>query len=188
MSVQIEVWGEYGLFSRPEFKSERCSYDVITPSAARGLIEAVYYHPGLKYTIDKIYVMNPIQFTNIRRNEVSSKISAKKARTVMSGGTGALYLATGKDIQQRAAMVLKNLHYVIEAHFDMTGQANASDNPGKFQDILKRRLTRGACFSTPYFGTREFPANFRLWSGGEIPQGWLWEMEKHRWMQLLWGS
>lgn len=168
MSMFIEVWGPYACFSRPEMKTERVSYDVMTPSAARGLVEAIYWHPGMKYHIDKIYVLNPIQFTNIRRNEVKSTLLASAALSAANGGTPpAIY--TSSDIQQRAAMVLKDVHYVIECHFTMTDKASPSDNPGKFQDILRRRLKKGQCYHTPCFGCREFPANFREWEGGDIP-------------------
>lgn len=168
MSVQMEVWGDYACFSRIELKIERVSYDVPTPSAARGIIESIYYHPGLKWHIDKIYVMNPIRFTSIRRNEVKSKISANKIMKE-ANGKGASYIDRKKDIEQRATMMLRNVHYVIEAHFEMTDQANESDNPGKFQDIIKRRLRRGQAYSQPYLGTRECTAHFGLWEGGEIP-------------------
>ena len=168
MSVKMEVWGDYACFSRIELKIERVSYDVPTPSAARGIIESIYYHPGLKWHIDKIYVMNPIRFTSIRRNEVKSKISANKIMKE-ANGKGASYIDRKKDIEQRATMMLRNVHYVIEAHFEMTDQANESDNPGKFQDIITRRLRKGQGRYQPYLGTRECTAHFGLWEGGEIP-------------------
>ncbi len=168
MSVKMEVWGDYALFSKPEMKVERVSYDVPTPSAARGMLEAVYFHPGLRWRINRIHVMNPIRFTNLRRNEVKSKLLASTARTAMQGGDKPLYIATSQDIQQRASMMLRDVHYVIEAHFDMTDQANASDNPGKFQDIVKRRLRKGQAYMQPYLGCRECTAHFGLWEGGEI--------------------
>lgn len=160
MSVLVEVWGDYACFSRPEMKVERVSYDVMPPSAARGLLEAIYWHPGMKWVIDRIYVCNPIRFTNIRRNEVKDTISIRNAKAVMERG-GELYLATPESIQQRAAMVLRDVHYVIEAHFEMTTRANATDNPGKFQEIMRRRLEKGQFYHQPCFGVREFPANFR---------------------------
>ena len=169
MSVKVEVWGDYACFSRPELKTERLSYDVMTPSAARGLLEAIYWHPGLRWVIDRIYVMQPIRFTGIRRNEVKSKISADNVRSAMSGGKQEVYLCTSEDIQQRAATVLQDVRYVIEAHFVMTDQAAPSDNAGKFCDIMRRRLEKGQCYHQPCFGVREFPAQFRLWPGGEIP-------------------
>lgn len=162
MPIQVEVWGDYACFTRPEMKTERVSYDVMTPSAARGLLESIYWHPGLKWVIDRIHVCSPIRFTNIRRNEVKDTVSLKKAEAAMrTGQAKELYLSAAKSIQQRASMVLRDVHYVIDAHFDMTDKAAPSDNSGKFQDIVKRRLERGQCYSTPYFGTWEFPAHFR---------------------------
>lgn len=169
MAIQVEVWGNYACFTRPEMKVERVSYDVMTPSAARGIIEAVYWHPGLHWHIDRIHVLSPICFTNIRRNEVQSKVSSANIRAVMNGKGKALYLNTKSDIQQRAALVLKNVHYVIEAHFVLTDKAVPSDNAGKFQDTICRRLEKGQCFHQPYFGCREFPASFRAWNGQQIP-------------------
>ena len=131
MPISLEVWGDYALFTRPEMKVERVSYDVMTPSAARGLIEAIYWPPGLRWVIDCIHVCAPIRFTNLRRNEVKSTLSARSVRTVMERGTGELYLCTANDIQQRAALLLRDVHYVIEAHFDVTDKAAPGDNPGK---------------------------------------------------------
>lgn len=168
MSVKVEVWGPYALFSQPELKVERCSYSVMTPSAARGLLEAVYWHPGMKWRVDRIHVLNPIAFTGVRRNEMASKISARTVSAVMKGGRGELYLATSEDIQQRAATVLRDVHYVIEAHFDLTDKAAPGDNEGKFCDIIRRRLEKGQCYHQPCFGCREFPAHFKKWEGGEI--------------------
>ena len=160
MPIRVEVWGDYACFTRPEMKVERVSYDVMTPSAARGLLDAVFWHPGLRWVIDRIHVCSPIRFTNIRRNEVKEVISARNARTVMERGTGQLYLATPESIQQRAAMVLRDVRYVIEAHFDMTDRAAPEDNPGKFQEMMTRRLEKGQCYHQPCFGVREFPASF----------------------------
>ena len=161
MSVRMEVWGDYACFSRPEMKVERVSYDVMTPSAARGILEAVFWHPGLTWVVDRVYVRSPIRFTNIRRNEVKDTISARLVRTAMTKGCDELYLATSNSIAQRAAMVLRDVHYVIEAHFVMTEQAAPSDNPGKFQDIMRRRLEKGQFYHQPCFGMREFPVNFK---------------------------
>lgn len=168
MSIKMEVWGEYACFTRPEMKVERVSYDVPTPSAARGMVESVYYHPGLKWHVDKIYVCKPIRFTNILRNEVASKISARNVLTEANGKKRS-YIDRNADIQQRATTMLRDVHYVIEAHFEMTDQANPSDNPGKFQDIVKRRLRSGQAYMQPYLGCRECTAHFRLWEGGDIP-------------------
>ena len=166
--IQLEVWGPYALFSRPEMHVERVSYDVPTPSAARGMVEAIYYHPGLQWHIRRIYVLNPIRFTNIRRNEFKGKILRYDVYNAIQGGK-VPFLATSQQIAQRAAMVLQDVHYVIEAEFTMTDRAAPGDNPGKFQDIVTRRMAKGQCYHTPYFGCREFPAAFRAWQGGAIP-------------------
>ena len=160
MAISLEVWGDYACFSRPEMKVERVSYDVMTPSAARGLIEAIFWHPGLRWQIDKIHVCAPIRFTNIRRNEVKDTIKASTIKKMMENGTPS-WIATPESIQQRAAMILRDVHYVIEAHFDMTDKAAPSDNPGKFQDIVTRRIEKGQFYHQPCFGTREFPAHFQ---------------------------
>ena len=187
MPIRLEVWGDYALFTRPEMKVERVSYDVMTPSAARGLMEAVYWHPGMRWSVDRIHVCSPIRFTNLRRNEVKATVSARSARTVMERGTGDLYLCTPENIQQRASMLLRDVHYVIGAHFDMTDRAAPGDNPGKFQDIIKRRVRKGQFYHQPYFGCREFPVNFKLCEQipdcpeslkGERDLGWmLWDMD-----------
>ncbi len=166
--VKVRVWGDYALFTRPEMKVERCSYDVITPSAARGILEAVYWHPGMRWVIDRIYVKKPIQFTSIRRNEVKSKISAANVLSVYNGNQRDLSISSKAEIVQRASLLLRDVEYVIEAHYEMTDQANDSDNPGKFKDIIIRRLKRGECFHTPYFGCREFPVRFCLCEDDDI--------------------
>lgn len=176
--VRVKVWGEYALFTRPEMKVERCSYDVMTPSAARGILEAIYWHPGLQWVIDCIYVNKPIQFTSVRRNEVKSKISANNVLPVYNGSQKNLYLSTKEEIVQRASMLLRDVEYVIEAHFEMTDKANESDNPGKFKDIIMRRLKRGECFHTPYFGCREFPVRFCLCEEDEISTAYGEEEER----------
>ncbi len=160
--IKLEVWGEYALFTRPEMKVERVSYDVITPSAARGLIEAIYWKPAIKWVIDKIYVYNPIQFTNIRRNEVCTKISKSSAKALMEGKKQIDYINTNEQRQQRAAMVLKDVRYVIEAHFEITNKAGESDTVEKHYNIALRRMRNGQCYHMPSFGCREFPANFKL--------------------------
>ena len=182
LSISLEVWGDYASFNRPEMKVERVSYDVITPSAARGLIEAIIWHPGMRWVIDRIQVCQPIRFTNIRRNEVKDVISASTVRTVMNKRSGDLYLATPNSIQQRAAMVLKDVRYIIDAHFEMTDRAAPGDNSGKFQEMARRRIEKGQFYHQPCFGVREFPANFRMCAerppcpaelAGEKDLGWM---------------
>ena len=159
--VRIECWGEYACFTRPELKVERVSYEMLTPSAARGLVEAIFWHPGMRYVIDRIYLLKPIKFTNIRRNEVKSKVSANNMLTAARQGKSS-YLSTREDIAQRAATVLRDVHYCIDLHFEMTENANNTDNSGKFREMLCRRARKGQCYHQPYFGCREFPARFRL--------------------------
>lgn len=166
--VKVRVWGELALFSRPEMKVERCSYDLLTPSAARGILEAIYWHPGMVWVIDKIHVRKPIRFTSVRRNEVKSKVLAGNVLNAINGGKKPLYISSREEIVQRAAILLKDVDYVIEAHFEMTEKAAEGDNTGKFKDIIMRRLRRGECFHMPYFGCREFPANFELFEAEEI--------------------
>ena len=168
IGVKVKVWGDYALFSRPEMKVERCSYDVMTPSAARGILEAIYWHPGMRWIIDKIYVKNPIRFTSVRRNEVKSKVSKNNALQAYNGDASSFYISTKEDIVQRASLILCDVCYVIEAHFEMTDKANESDNAGKSKDIIMRRLKRGECYHMPYFGCREFPAQFCLCEEDDI--------------------
>lgn len=162
--TMIEMWGDRALFTRPEFSVERMSYDVMTPSAARGIIESVYWHPGLVYCIDKIHVLNPIRFSNVRRNEVKSKALVSAVRSAALGSAPLPYINTREDIQQRASTILTNVRYVVEMHFEMTDKASPADNPGKFCEMLRRRLRKGQHYSQPYFGVREFPAYVREWN------------------------
>ncbi len=156
--ITIRVCGPYALFTRPEMKVERVSYDVITPSAARGIIEAVYWKPAIRWVIDKIHVLREIQFTNIRRNEVSEKTSVDNALQVMKGAQKPLFISVVDSRQQRASMVLKDVEYVIEAHFEMTDKAGAEDTEEKHFNIVLRRLHQGQRFHAPCLGTREFGA------------------------------
>lgn len=180
--IKIRVWGKYALFTRPEMKVERVSYDVITPSAARGIIEAVYWKPAIRWVIDKIHVLNEIQFTNIRRNEVSEKISTREAERRMKGATDPFFLDTTKQRQQRASMILKNVHYVIEAHFEMADMAGPDDLEEKHYNIVVRRLRKGQYHHTPYLGAREFPADIELLENGDIPSSSLAGKHDLGWM------
>jgi CRISPR-associated protein Cas5d len=168
--ITIRVRGDYALFTRPEMKVERVSYDVITPSAARGIIEAVYWKPAIRWVIDKIHVLNEIVFTNIRRNEVSEKVSDSEARRRMNGSQEPFYLSATDARQQRAALVLKNVDYVIEAHFVLTEKAGAEDTVEKHYNIVLRRLRKGQHFSAPCLGTREFGAQVEHIENGAIPK------------------
>lgn len=156
--VKLRVWGDYACFTRPEMKVERVSYDVMTPSAARGILEAVYWKPEIRWIIKRIHVIKPIRFENIRRNELAGKLPLAKINKAAEDGVQADVFIED-DRQQRAAMVLKDVEYVIEASFEFTG--NSEDNvPGKHLAIFERRARDGQCFHRPYFGCREFPVHF----------------------------
>jgi CRISPR-associated protein Cas5d len=164
--VKLHVWGERACFTRPEMKVERVSYDVMTPSAARGILEAIHWKPAIGWLVERIRVLNPIRFESIRRNEVGHKILATKAeRAMAAGSTEGLAVAVEDDRQQRAATVLKDVAYVIEARFELTPHAQADENEGKHLDMFNRRARKGQCFHRPCLGTREFPANFALIEG-----------------------
>lgn len=166
--IKLMVWGDRACFTRPEMKVERVSYDVITPSAARGILEAVHWKPAIRWVIDGIQVLNAIRFESIRRNEVGSKISARNVGTAMKAGTTeGLGNYVDQDRQQRAATVLRDVAYVIEAHFDLTERAGPDDSEGKHLDIFNRRARKGQYFHAPCLGVREFPANFRLLEEGD---------------------
>jgi CRISPR-associated protein Cas5d len=161
--ITIRVQGKYALFTRPEMKVERVSYDVITPAAARGIIEAVYWKPAIRWVIDKIHVLSEIEFTNIRRNEVSEKASADNALQVMKGANKPLYIAATESRQQRASMVLKDVDYVIEAHFEKVEKEwGERDTEEGHYNIILRRLRQGQHFHAPCLGTREFAAKVEL--------------------------
>jgi CRISPR-associated protein Cas5d len=161
--VRLHVWGDWACFTRPELKVERVSYDVLTPSAARGILEAIHWKPQIRWVIDRIQVLKPIRFETIRRNEVGSKIPAAKVAQSMGAGTiDDLMLVVEDDRQQRAATVLKNVAYVIEAHFERTPRWDdpTRDSEAKHLDMFNRRVARGQCFHRPCLGTREFAADF----------------------------
>ncbi|MEM9026610.1 MAG: type I-C CRISPR-associated protein Cas5c, partial [Verrucomicrobiota bacterium] len=165
--------GDYALFSRPEMKVERVSYDVITPSAARGVLEAIYWKPQIRWIIDEITVLKPIRFTNIRRNEISSKIPVKGATGVNAGMRDPSIvpkIAVDQNRQQRASLVLKDVSYLIKAHVAVLDRHMERNGPevaeheavGKHLDMFKRRARKGQAFHHPYFGCREFPVDFEL--------------------------
>lgn len=161
--IRLLVWGERACFTRPEMKVERVSYDVITPSAARGILEAIHWKPAIRWVVDGIRVIKPIRFESIRRNEVGGRISAANVVKAMnSGSTASLVNFVEEDRQQRAATILRDVAYVISAHFELTEKADSTDSVGKHLDIFNRRARKGQCFHSPCLGTREFPASFEL--------------------------
>jgi len=181
--VSLHVWGENACFTRPEMKTERVSYDVITPSAARSILEAIHWKPAINWMVDKIEVLEPIRFVSIRRNEVASKISARNVTSAMrKGSTEQLYMLVdeGKERQQRAATILRDVGYIINAHFEVTDKAQEDDYYGKHRDMFMRRARQGQCFHQPYLGNREFPASFTLLENGARPKSNLSDDEKNK--------
>lgn len=168
--VRLLVWGDRACFTRPEMKVERVSYDVMTPSAARGILEAIHWKPAIRWVIDSIQVLNPVRFESIRRNEVKDKVSESKISSAMKAGTvqNLFYpVDDGDNRQQRATTLLRDVAYIISAHFELTDKASPEDSEGKHLDIFNRRVRRGQCFHMPCLGTREFPASFQLVEGGD---------------------
>jgi len=161
--IKLLVSGDYACFTRPEMKVERVSYDVMTPSAARGILEAIHWKPSIVWIIDAIHVLKPIRFQSIRRNEVGAKAPAGKIRQAMKAGSlEGLGIVVEDNRQQRAATVLADVAYVISAHFELTAKAGDGETEGKHLDIFNRRARKGQCFHQPSLGTREFDARFRL--------------------------
>lgn len=177
--IKLKVWGKYACFTRPEMKVERVSYDVMTPSAARGILEAVYWKPSITWIIDRIHVLNPIRFDNIRRNELAGKLALGTVKKAMNDGHSPVEIVIEDDRQQRAAMVLRDVCYIIEAHFDF--REDQYNLPAKHKDIFERRARKGKCFHQPYLGCREFSASFELMEG-DIPTSRLTGNQDLGWM------
>lgn len=187
--IKLNVWGDYASFNRPEMKVERVSYDVMTPSAARGILEAIHWKPGFRWVVDAIRVLKPIRFTHVRRNEISCKIPAKGAiSAAMKGQPAEVGIAVEEHRQQRAAMILRDVCYGIAAHIDIT-RPDVDENgkplehpEAKHLEAFKRRAEKGQFYHQPYFGTREFPVSFELVDDfppcpdelkGELNLGWM---------------
>lgn len=158
--VRLRVWGDYACWTRPEMKVERVSYDVMTPSGARGILEAIFWKPAIRWEISRIDVLKPIRWISVRRNEVGAVISTRSAVTAMQQGTGALGLYVEDERQQRAGLFLRDVEYVIHARFHLTSRAEQAETAAKFAEMFRRRASRGQCFSQPYLGCREFSAFF----------------------------
>lgn len=165
--TRLRVWGDFAAFNRPEMKVERVSYDVMTPSAARGILEAIYWKPQMRWVVDRIRVLAPIQMTSVRRNEISRKIPSRPVAAAMRETRGALDHDVTADRQQRAAVILRDVCYGIEAHVEVLDATEANGKTlaapeGKHLDMFRRRAAKGQCFHRPYLGCREFPASFEL--------------------------
>lgn len=157
--IKLHVWGDFACFTRPEMKAERVSYDVITPSAARGLLEAIYWKPQIRWVIDRIHLLKPVRFTSVRRNELGCKMPTPSAAQRNGGTTTPIGLMIEDERLQRASLLLRDVAYLIKAHFELLDRAEAE---GKHLEMFNRRARKGQYFHHPYFGTREFPANFAL--------------------------
>lgn len=162
----LEVWGDMACFTRPELKVERVSYDVITPSAARAIFEAIFWKPAIRWQVTKIEVLSSIKWTSIRRNEVGALASVKKE---------CIYCDDPKNRQQKNSLLLKEVHYRLWAKLVFIPQRDRKEekrtsndeNPMKYYEMFERRASKGQCFNQPYLGCREFSASFRLVNAGE---------------------
>ena len=157
----LEVLGDFACFTRPEMKVERVSYDVITPSSARAIFEAILWKPAIRWQVEKIEVLSPIRWINLRRNEVGKVIPKVNPKTVTASGKP-LGLNIEDERQQRAGLFLRDVKYRIHAAFEMTERAGEQDTPTKFAGMFERRASKGQCFNQPYLGCREFSCAFRL--------------------------
>ena len=159
---ELKVWGENACFTRPEMKVERMSYDIITPSSARAIFDAILWKPAILWKIHQIDVLKPIQWESVRRNELKSKIPLSNITSTMKKGQGNLGLFIEEDRTQRAGLFLKNVSYVLQGSFTLTKRASENDTVKKFEEMFIRRVEKGQCHHQPVFGNREFPAYFEL--------------------------
>jgi CRISPR-associated protein Cas5d len=156
---RVRVHGEIACFTRPEFSTERMSYEVMTPSAARGVLEAILWKPAIRWQIRAIHILKPINWIQFRRNEVNSRASTRNAVSAANGKIEFPDYFADEDRAQRHTVALRNVDYVIEASFSLTSRAGAEDNMGKFAAMFERRLHNGQQVYQPYLGCREFPAS-----------------------------
>jgi CRISPR-associated protein Cas5d len=157
----LEVAGDYACFTRPEMKVERVSYDVITPSAARAVFEAIFWKPGIRWRMRCIEVLAPVRWISVRRNEVGKVASSQKALAAMNEGTGDLALYIEDERQQRAGLFLRDVKYRLHAEMELASE-EARANPAKYNSMFSRRAQSGQCVNQPYLGCREFAASFRF--------------------------
>jgi CRISPR-associated protein Cas5d len=158
----LEVSGDYACFTRPEMKVERVSYDVITPSAARAVFEAILWKPAVRWHIRKVEVLKPVRWMNLRRNEVASVVSVSSVKSAMTKGTGHLGLNIEEDRQQRAGLFLRDVAYRLHAEMEFIQARDPQGNARKYEEMFERRAQKGQCVNQPYLGCREFAAHFRL--------------------------
>jgi len=161
-SFCLEVTGDFACFTRPEMKVERASYDVITPSAARAIFEAILWKPAIRWRARTIEVLKPIRWISLRRNEVGAKIPVNSVRSAMKSSRGELGLFIEDERQQRAGLFLRDVHYRLHAELEFLPQHDPAGSPAKYHEIFTRRARKGQCFNQPYLGCREFAAYFKL--------------------------
>lgn len=156
----LEVKGDYACFTRPEMKVERVSYDLITPSAARAVFEAILWKPGIRWRVRRIDVLAPVRWISVRRNEVGAVASVRNAQAAMNEGRGQLALYVEDERQQRAGLFLRDVAYRLHAEMHFASD-EARANPAKYVAMFNRRAEAGQCVNQPYLGCREFAARFR---------------------------
>lgn len=162
MTVSLHVWGDYACFTRPELKAERVSYEVMTPSAARGILTAIYWKPEFRWVVERIHVLNPIRFTQIRRNELGCRMVAPSTDVMKGEKEADLGVYIEDNRQQRASTILRDVSYIIEAHVEVLQPEADVNSIIKHLEMFKRRASKGQCFHQPCMGVREFPAMFAL--------------------------
>jgi len=158
----LEITGEFACFTRPEMKVERVSYDVITPSAARAVFEAILWKPAVRWHVRRIEVLRPIRWINLRRNEVASVISTRNVQQAMSAGSGDLAIYVEDDRQQRAGLFLRDVAYRVHADLEVLAGRDEPESAQKYFSMFERRAEHGQCVNQPYLGCREFAARVRL--------------------------
>lgn len=170
-TFSVRVRAPLACFTRPELKTERVSYDVMTPSAARGVLEAILWKPAIVWRVERIKVLAPIAFTSTRRNELNHKISSDSAQSWMRGSQrpDPYFADDPSNRAQRHTLALRDVDYVIDAHFEMTKRRGPEDGLQKFEAMFVRRLEKGQCFQRPYLGCREFTADFTPAETGVTP-------------------
>jgi len=159
----LEVSGDFACFTRPEMKVERVSYDVMTPSAARAVFEAIFWKPAVRWRIRRIEVLKPIRWINLRRNEVSSVVSVANVKKAMNGTDIDLWINADDSSEraQRAGLFLRDVAYRIHADLDIRADRLDQSQPAKYRAMFERRAEAGQCVNQPYLGCREFAARFR---------------------------
>ena len=163
--LEVKLWGEFACFTRPEMKAERVSYPVMTPSAARGTLESIFWRPEFRWHVREILVLKPIRYFSILRNEVNTRAVYRTASAWERSGSGGYFAA--EDRSQRHTLAIRDVAYIVRA--DMVLRNDVDDHPAKYRDQFRRRTKRGRCFATPYLGCREFAASFAPPDGSETP-------------------